>query len=246
MKIKPQTLSFSLHTLLVLFLTGGILMFIALGINLLVKVEEVNQAATTERSTNAKQELTGALQTLTQNATELGLRFSTWDEVQQQLATPTYYAYWREQRLQKVRQLPDYVVDVELYNTDGKALIQPHTSSLPDPVPAKDSFFTHEETNSFLYRFTPVYDRIDTHKIIGYTGIKLDVLPALLTLYHFSHTQADSIKSVSFAEKLTTIDEILPYLEFEPLPSPQSTNLESLIKWNLLHFSILMAGMVLL
>ena len=246
MKAKPQTFSFSLHTLLVVFLTGGILTFVGLGINLLVKVQEVNQAAITERTTDAKLEMTRALQKLLENATDLSSRFSNWDEVQQQISTPTYYAYWREQRMQKVRQLPDYVVDIELYNTDGHALIKPHTSTLPNPIPVNERFFTHEYNTLFLYRFSPVYDRIDTNEIIGYTGIKLDVLPALLILYHFSYIHVDSIKAASFTEVLTTIDEILPYLEFESLPSPQSTNLESLIKWNLLHFSILMAGLVLL
>jgi diguanylate cyclase (GGDEF)-like protein len=246
MKIKPHKLTFSLHTLLVLFLTGGIIVFVGLGVNLLLKVQQVNQATTTERLTNANLELTRALQKLTQDAADLGLHLSIWDEVQQQLVTPTYYAYWREQRMRKIGQLPDYVVDIELYNTDGKALVQPHTSSLPDPLPANESYFTHEHNISFLYRFTPVYDRIDTNKIIGYTGIKLEVLPALLTIYHFSHTQADSIKTLGFTEKLTNIEQLLPYMEFEPLPSPQSINLESLIKWNLLHFSILMAGIVLL
>lgn len=246
MKIKTHKITFSLHTLLVLFLTGGIVVFVGLGVNLLLKVQQVNQAAETERLTNAKLELTRALQKLTQDAADLGLHLSNWDEVQQQLVTPTYYAYWREQRMQKTGRLPDYVVDIELYNTEGKALIQPHSSSLPDPLPANESYFSHEHNVSFLYRFTPVYDRIEANKIIGYTGIKLEVLPALLALYHFSHTQADTINTVGFAGKLSSIDEILPYLEFEPRPSPQSTNLESLIKWNLLHFSILMAGMVLL
>ena len=245
MKAKPSTLSFSLHTLLVVFLTGGILTFVGLGINLLVKVQEVNQAASTERLTSANLELSRALQTLLENATELSLRFSSWDEVQQQISTPTYYAYWREQRMQKVRQLPDYVVDMELYNNEGNTLVKPLTSSLPDPVPANEQFFTHEHNTLFLYRFSPVYDRIDTHKVIGYTGIKLDVLPALLSLYHFSHIQIDSINSANFANTLTTVNEILPYLEFEPRPSPQSTNLESLVKWNLLQFSILMAALVL-
>ena len=246
MKSKPQTLSFSLHTLLVLFLTCGILIFVGLGVNLLVKVQQVNQAASMERLASAKMELTHALEKLTQNATELGLHFSAWDEVQQQLLTPTYYAYWREQRMQKVRQLPDYVIDVELYNTDGKALVQPHTSSLPDPLPASNLFFNHKQNNAFLYRFTPVYDRVNQEIIIGFTGIKIEVAAALKTLYHFSHIQTNSIKTVHFVDQLTTIYELIPYLEFEPRPSPQSTNLESLIKWNLLHFSILMASMVLL
>ena len=246
MKVKSQTFTFSLHTLLLVFLTFGILTFIGLGINLLVKVQEVNQAAATERSSSAQLELNRALQTLMENATDIGLRFSNWDEVQQQILTPTYYAYWREQRMQKVRQLPDYVVDIELYNANGNALIQPHTSSLANPIPEHENFFTNEHNSLHYYRFSPVYDRIYTDKIIGYTGIKLKVLPALLTLYHFSHIQVDSIEVTNFSEELTSLNQILPYLKFEPRPSPQSKNLESLIKWNLLHFSILMAGIVLL
>jgi diguanylate cyclase (GGDEF)-like protein len=246
MKIKPQSFSFSLHTLLVIFLTGGILLFVGLGINLLVKLQQVNQAASIERFNNAEMELTHALQKLIKNSAELGLRFSAWDEVQQQLLTPTYYAYWREQRMQKAGQLPDYVIDIELYNIDGKTLIQPHTSTLPDTIPTSDRFFTHKRNKTFLYRFTPVYDRVNQEKIIGFTGITIDVVPALHSIYHFSYIQTNTIRATHFVDELTTIDEIQPYLEFEPRPSPQSTRLQSLIKWNLLHFSILMAGMVLL
>ena len=56
----------------------------------------------------------------------------------------------------------------------------------------------------------------------------------------------NNIQVTPFDRRLTTIDEVLLQLEFEPLPSPQSSNLESLIKWNLLQFSILIAGLMLL
>ena len=246
MKIRPRTFSFSLHTLLVLFLSLSVLIFIGLGINLLVKVQEVNQAAISQRLHDAQVEMRRALAELTHNAEELGLHFSAWDEVQQQLLTPTYYAYWREQRMQKATRLPDYVMDIELYNMRGNALIRAHTSSLPAPMPTSTTYITFEDENAYLYRFTPVFDRIETEKTIGYTGIKIDVVTALLSLYHFSHTQANSIHFSSFTEHLTGTEELLQHLEFEPLPSPQSSNLESLIKWNLLHFSILVASLILL
>jgi diguanylate cyclase (GGDEF)-like protein len=246
MKIRPRTLSFSLHSLLVLFLSIGVVFFIGLGLNLLFKVEEVNQAAAAQRLQDAQMEITRALEQLMQNAEELGLHFSAWDEVQQQLLTPTYYAYWREQRMQKATRLPNYVMDIELYNMHGNALIRPHTSSLPAPMPTSATYIAFEDGNPYLYRFTPVFDRIEPEKTIGYTGIKIDVLTALLSLYHFSHTQANSIHFTPFTEHLTESTQLLQYLEFKPLPSPQSSNLESLIKWNLLHFSILVAGLIVL
>ncbi len=246
MKFKSQKLSFSLHTLLVLFLTFGILIFIGLGLNLLLKVQEVNHAAERERFTNAELELSRALDNLADKAKDIGLRFSSWDEVQQQILTPTYYAYWREQRLLKVRQLPDYVIDIELYNATGRALAQPHISTLPDPLPAERYFFRLEHELLFLYQFTPVFDRITPERIIGYTGIKLDAVAALLALYPFSHLRTDSIQPNNFNGIITTQETLLPNLEFAPLPSQQSSHLESLIKWNLLHFSILLASMVLL
>jgi diguanylate cyclase (GGDEF)-like protein len=246
MKIRPRTLSFSLHSLLVLFLSIGVVFFIGLGLNLLFKVEEVNQAAAAQRLQDAQMEITRALEQLMQNAEELGLHFSAWDEVQQQLLTPTYYAYWREQRMQKATRLPNYVMDIELYNMHGNALIRPHTSSLPAPMPTSATYIAFEDGNPYLYRFTPVFDRIEPEKTIGYTGIKIDVLTALLSLYHFSHTQANSIHFTPFTEHLTESTQLLQYLEFKPLPSPQSSNLETLIKWNLLHFSILVAGLIVL
>jgi len=246
MKIRPRSFSFSLHSLLVVFLSVGVVFFIGLGINLLVKVEEVNKTAAVQRLQDARLEMTRALEQLTQHTEQLGLHFSAWDEVQQQLLTPTYYAYWREQRMQKASRLPAYVVDIELYNSQGKALIRPHTSSLPVPLPANTSYFAYQQDKAYLYRFTPVYDRIETEVVIGYTGIKIDVLAALLNLYNFSHTRANSILVTPFTEHLTDSAQLLSHIEFEPLPSPQSSNLESLIKWNLLHFSILVAGLILL
>jgi len=246
MKIRTRTFSFSLHSLLVLFLSIGVVFFIGLGINLLIKVKEVNQTAATQRVQESQGEMTRALKKLTQNAESLGLQFSVWDEVQQQLLTPTYYAYWREQRMQKATRLPGYVVDVELYNQQGNALIQPHTSSLPVPLPANASYFVFQGNKAYLYRFTPVYDRIETETVIGHTGIKIDVLAALLNLYNFSYTQANSIHVIPFTHQLTDNDQLLKQIQFDPLPSPQSSNLEALIKWNLLHFSFLVAGLILL
>lgn len=100
MKIRPHSFSFSLHSLLILFVGVGIVVFIGLGINLLVKMQQVHTAAADERMTNAQAEMRRALGQLSQNVEQLGLDFAAWDEVQQQLLTPTYYAYWREQRRQ--------------------------------------------------------------------------------------------------------------------------------------------------
>ncbi len=235
-----RTTTVSLRKLLIFFIITGILIFLAIGLNLLLKVQQITETVNAKRQADAQHEISIAVNKLKHEAETLGKKFSAWEEVHQQLISPTYYAYWRDQRPHATSKLPDYVIDIELYHANGNALMESSSSTLPNPLPINHSYFGRSNGITYLYQFTPVHDRITMDNIIGYTGIKIDVMQALHHIHHFSFAQSDSIRIKPFSGKIFTLDELLKYITFATPDSPQSDKLESLLKWNLVHFSILM------
>ncbi len=238
----------TLRTMMLVLVSGGILLFVALTFNVLYQVEKLNQFSTREHRRLAEEEINGAVALIYEQAHQTLVKLKDWDEVYQQLTSPAYYAYWRQQREKSGYELPDYVVDIELYKPDRTSLIKPVSSDLPEKLPEADEYLMASNGRLWLYLFTPVHDRIEKYMTIGYAGIKIDVVKALLNLNHFSHIQAGSIAVNDFAGRKLLEDsgDIVSLLKYNPVALEKNNVFEVLIKRNLIIFSVLIAGMIIM
>ncbi len=234
----------SLRGLLWRFLAGGILVFVLLGANLLYQIDRIKSTAAEARMALARDEMLRAFRHAEEHTRKLLTDLAAWDEVEQQLRTPAYYSYWRSNRIESGRELPPHVLDMELYDEAGRPLLRRPDALLPPAVPHRPFLFRHHDGRLLYLRFEPVADRNDPGRRLGYVGLAVDMLDAMRRLQDFSTLQADSLAAAPFDGERTRRDTVIETLRFHPVAELQTSPLETLLKWNLLQFSLLLAMLV--
>ena len=225
---------------------GGILIFVLLALNLLYHIERVKTVARAERQQQARADLRTALDLVDVQTQRLLGRLASWDEVEQQLRSPAYYSYWRSNRIDQGRELPDYVIDLDLYDADGNTLLRRDDTVLPWRVASGHTRFRYRNDRLLMLAFAPVADRTRPAKRLGHVAIAIDLLKAMRRLHHFTHLQLDSLTVRPFATPIEQKAALLARIGFRPIRSLQTSPLERLIKWNLIQFSLLLVVLVAL
>ena len=238
----PRALS--LHGLLLLYLATAVVVFLLLAANLLYRIDEIHDVAQQEREAQARADLRAAFEQAENANHRLLAHLITWDEVEQQLRSPAYYSYWRNNRLETGRELPGHVLDLDLYDREGRTLLRRNDSLLPATLPERNVQFRFHEGRLLHLHFEPVADRNTPDSILGHVGIVVDLIASMRERYHFAFLQPRSLSVQPFDGLLGGADDVLPRLRFQPMRSLQASPLETLMKWNLLHFSLLLAGLV--
>ena len=234
----------SLQRLLWLYLAGAVLVFVVLGGHLVYRMHEIRATAEAERRHQARAELRMAFAQSHQAVHRLATRLARWDEVAQQLRLPAYYRYWRENRLPRSRELPSFVRDLRLYDTQGQALLRRPEALLPSRLPQPASLFEYRDGRLLRLHFAPVTAEDDPERLLGHLGLAVDMLNAIQTRHHFIHLQPGSLRVRPFERTLRRPADALTRIDFLPLAPGRAHPLETLLKWNLLQFTLLLAGLL--
>ncbi len=234
----------SLQGLLWLYLAAAVLVFLALGLNLVYRIDEIRTAAAGERRELAKADLRAAFVNGHQAVHRLATHLARWDEVAQQLRLPAYYHYWRSNRLPRSRELPDYVRDFDLYDAQGRTLLKRPDSLLPQRVPSSRRRFTLRQNILLHIHFVPVAARGDPATTLGYLGLAVDMLAALRAHHYFSYLDPRSLRVRPFATPAPTPATVLDHITFSPLNVERDSPLASLLKWQWLQITLLLAALV--
>ena len=171
----------------------GMLLLSVIGLNMFFELREIENSFKQSHLESASNELQRGIDVIVVKANELAAKLMEWDETSQQISNPTYYRFWRQRRVHAVQFIPDYVKAIEIYDSDGSALLAPRAGLLPDKVPEQKIFFTFDKQHPWLSVFKPIMQQQNSKKIFGFVGLKVDALPALLELNNFSHLDSSSI-----------------------------------------------------
>jgi len=121
--------------------------------------------------------------------------YATWDEVNQQLNRRSYYAYWHNHRAMATGKLPDYFLDVALYDQLGKVLDVLDTSMMTQEIAPSGpaSYYEIKEDNIELVVIQPIKGLTDNGQIIGYLATRSEIFPALFKNRSFDYLDIHSI-----------------------------------------------------
>jgi diguanylate cyclase (GGDEF)-like protein len=117
-----------------------------------------------------------------------------WEEVRQQLRNPDFYSYWYRHRAKSNNLISDYVIDVALYDTEGKMLNQIAAALLPLRIdPETDGEYI--ELNQFeplLVMSEPVKN-IEGEKAFGYVATLSRIVPLLHASGQFNLVNVETL-----------------------------------------------------
>lgn len=147
--------------------------------------------------------------------------FAAWEEVAQQINNPLYYAYWQEHRSLKAGMLPKYILDSSVYDSAGKVLSELDKTTLPLNINT-ENFSPYIQINNKVPEiivFHEVYNKVKAPTIIGYIGIRANLMPELIEARQYNYIDRQSIHLNITHSKYLIVTDLIKYLAFDLRPN---------------------------
>ncbi len=229
----PNILIQPIRTYFLGFLFAGIFLLMFLNWSLYNEGQNIRQTVQNQEQLEAKKEMETVFKKTFIELHETLKELSVWDEVHQQLHDPSYYFYWRDDRLIESSHFKKSFHQLEIYNSHKTLLTPVSPGNIADnPLPLTISslsptLFFSENMGTNLKLFEPIYAR-SSEEIIGYIGVSLDLLSYLLTENTFLHVDKSTI---SFnGQDSVPLSEIMEHVKYQPVANPVTDHLWQLIQ----------------
>ena len=173
---------------------------------------------------------------------------SQWQEVSQQLITPTFYAYWRNRRAMTAGFTPEYMKELSLYDKDGKILASVSDSLLPTTIPTGDlsPYFHLKQELLELIFILPVTEPSQESRTIGYVVTRSDLLTQIDLENRFQLIDSQTIQIKEGRDQHFSLNELLNNIEFELKPDPNMSLVLGGMKKAILNLGLVITLAVIL
>lgn len=220
-----------------------VLLFAAVGFVAYERMHQVRLEVEAADRRAAARELRDAVEAVQEDLLADAARLAAWDELRQQLSQPTYYAYWRELRLQDSPFIEDYIVEAEVYGANGRALALQADTVMPlDLTDTADGvhFFTRHGQLHVL-AVAAVTGNDGRH--LGRVALRADLLAAFRGLGSFQRLERQSLSADPLPPHLAPVGDGARHLKYAVLEAPERAAMEAVVRNAILQ---LLGGMTVL
>jgi diguanylate cyclase (GGDEF)-like protein len=235
------------------FITGLMVLVSLIGGFAAYQTRAVTRSLEQHSQNAAQSELGTAIKRLLSQTETLAVNLARWDETRQQLVTPEYYAYWRDQRVYESGMLPTRFARAALYTQSGTLLTPgPNNLRLPARLPASlplhqaSGWLTNEAGAATLYYAFPLYSDERRQTLLGYGLLRLDFMSALLHQETLHLTDRSSIRLALDPGEMLDASKLFSRLRFHALPDPEQLRFQTILSNTLLALFVLLVAVALL
>ena len=234
-------MSLSIRQYALLFVLLTLMMIVGFTYRSYVEFEDTRTKLNQSQAEAAKKELAHTLSQSLKSLRKKTQNFTAWDEVHQQLDNPAYFAYWYNVRLSQTGQeLTQLISDIMIYDSEGKALAELNTNTLPvtlDNRNQKEIFYLDNQ-KSQVYT-VPIYDQQKTAKLAGALSVRLNLLDILRHQTNFYYLQPTSLflKKAYLGKHLESVDSSI--IQFETVKTAEILQLEEQLRSSIIQMILL-------
>lgn len=244
--MKP--LSIGRLALLYMAFTG--LLTVAMGIFFWKEIEQTTRQLSAHETQAAQQELADALGSVFERMRTTSAALAQWDETKQQLIFPEYYTLWRDNRVRDAGLVPPSVDAVALYDKSGRILLGANsTDPMPPTLPGKTPPLTllkRETGHDHFYSFIPVHADPGGEILLGYLGLKFDLLTELAQARAYRYADLSTLKVDMPAHSAVDGSETLSHLQVNAQPNPELLEFQLLLKDSMTRLTMVILGSIIL
>ncbi len=239
----------SIGRLAFLYMAFACLLTLAMGIIFWNEIQQTTRQLEAHESEAARQELDEALQTILTRIQSTGEAVAQWDETKQQLIYPEYYTLWRDNRVRDVGLVPNTVDAIALYSKAGHILVD---SNSPDPMPLDipgkppATQYRQESGHSHIYTFLPVNADPEGHVLLGYLGLKFDLLGELALSRAYRYADLSTLTVDMGDRHEIDAGEIIKLVHIKSLPNPELMAFQSVMENSMTRLTIVIIGSIVL
>ncbi|PVV08525.1 MAG: hypothetical protein B6D77_11725 [gamma proteobacterium symbiont of Ctena orbiculata] len=236
MTIRPKPLSLSLFTSL--FVMLFLILLFTLGNLTYREFEKLDSRFRVATEQSAAAELEATLTETISLAREKTRRLAAWDEVGQQLNNPTFYTDWYANRAKNIEYDSTHMLDIAIYDLNGKALAPVNTSSLPRKIEtgSDSDYIQVRDHQPLIVVVTPVEDPVSKEKL-GYLATLYQLFPILKGLSHFNYIDNTSISiNIADIDKTSNLS-LLEHIDYRLTSDPYAEAIKPVIQESLLQLA---------
>jgi diguanylate cyclase (GGDEF)-like protein len=195
----------------------GLLIYLVLVWLTSARLETVRENFEEHDLARAQAELQLAVDDLVRRTRHVGRRLASWGEVSQQLLSPLFYSYWKDNRLASSRMLPAFVSAVELYGENGLPLAGERSPSFPDSISSDYSqpMVQGVAGRVFMTTVEPVPSQVPEEPPLGYVALGVDVVAALVAENGLRYVNAAALSLPLGEGERIVADDVISRLSFE-------------------------------
>lgn len=202
-----------------IFLAVAVLTFLAFGLMITQRLSSINNEFRTSSQKEAALEIRHAIEMTENQISTLATEMVSWDEVHQQLGSPAYYGYWKMHRPSS-RQLPAYIVNLDLYNERREVLGRPTDDDTPAVLKSTESYFSIHNSRIYYMAIFPIISRINNHDTVGYLLLKANIGIALSKSNYILVADQSSIYVTAPENTFIHPDNVMNFIQFLPKTNP--------------------------
>lgn len=198
-----------------------ILLFISFSIITYNEVSNLQIEISESNNKIGKEELSVTISDAVIDIKGHALNYANWEEVSQQINNPLYYAYWREHRSLQAGIVPKYILDSSVYDNKGKVLSIQDKSTLPVSIKVKSlsPYIEIRKDKLELIVFQEVYGKKNEPYIVGYIGLRADLMPELILTRQYNYIDRQSIHITQTPTGNIPVSQLINYLSFDLRPN---------------------------
>jgi diguanylate cyclase (GGDEF)-like protein len=218
-------------------------MSVALALYMNHELEGISETISARERLAAGKEVREALQAMQAEAQHIAGSLAEWDETRQQLAFSEYYALWRDTRVKDSGMVPETVDRVSLYDKQG-TILAPNPDN--DPIPARlnldrlpgyllMSSDPPEHGHPHVAYFRPVYADPSGQVLLGFVGVKFDLMGELTRTRQFRYADITRIQAPKEGNHLTDLMHLVESIQYEVPKNPSLQLIHEVFKKELIH-----------
>lgn len=237
------------YFLYTLFFIATMLM-VAVGQVLYIKGDQIQLYVQQEAQEHAKKELEIAINNTLELVDSELQTMANWDEIHQQISQPSYYYYWKTQRLNSSEFFKPYYLELELYDPTRKKLMAANNEAyqvLPAELHYHKKYLQVQlNRKELLIVSQPIVSRTNPEQIDGYISVAIDFFKLLETQTRFDYLD---FKKLFFNQTgIIKEQDILQTLTFQTVSMPVNQRLWHLISQFVFGFTLagILIGMFVL
>ena len=167
----------------------GFVLYVGLTVLATNQLDNLRLTYENKHQASAKLELKMAMKKLAAETEQLVEDFYSWEELLQQINDPTYYAYWRENRVASANFIPPYFKNITLFDKNGKSLVS-GSADLKQPfinTEHKKIIFRSESGGTVIERCRSIKETFGVKNTLGYFCLELDFFQGLSSVQKYSY-----------------------------------------------------------
>ena len=212
------------------------------------EIDRTARAVQDREQQSAQREVNEAITAVIRHVRASGETLAQWEETRQQLFFPDYYALWRDDRVRDAGMLPESARAVGLYDKSGRIF---NNAAGPEPMPitlpgkAPLAIYRREQGRDWVYYFLPIHADQANTILLGYLGMKFDLMHELRRKQLYRYADSASIHIDIPDGQDGELDKLAPHVRFTSVANPDLKENQQIFQSALARLSLLVLGSLL-